>query len=174
MSDVGFDRLDRKLRAFGQEFQGDRLRRIMRDVGMESKGDVDKAVRSDLGDLSMSGWRRGRPIQITGRFDLGRRAGDVEISPQKRARGPMRVLEQGRNKGSGFGFAGPGINTRTGVTSFTASGRVRQQRSRRGRRWNGYTAGKGTWSDAVKIMERQTPPRVAKAVRRALVQTFRG
>jgi hypothetical protein len=96
----------------------------------------------------MSNWRRGKPIQVTGRFDVD---GDsLIISPAARARGPMRVLEDGR---------------RAGV--------ARARRGRAGRRVSS-SRGKSTWSDAVSIMEREVPERIAKQVNKAIRQALRG
>jgi len=64
-------------------------------VGVLSKADINEAVRNDLGDMSMSGWRRGNPHEVVGRFDVEGSA--VAMTPAKRSRGPMRVLQQGRN-----------------------------------------------------------------------------
>ena len=44
-------------------------------------------------------------------------------------------------------MAGPGVLA-SGLTARTKSGAVKKVRARKVRRWNGYTQGKGTWSDA--------------------------
>jgi hypothetical protein len=138
----------RKMDRLATEFGDRAIADLNKRVGMETKKDVDAAVRGDLGDLSMSNWRRGRPIQVSGRFDV---EGDsLIISPAARARGPMRVLEDGRRAGQSRG------------TRRRASRRVSSSR------------GKSTWSDAVRIMERGVPGRIAKQVNRAIRQALRG
>jgi hypothetical protein len=143
-----FSALARKIDKLSTEFSDRAIADLNKRVGMETKKDVDAAVRGDLGDLSMSNWRRGRPIQVTGRFDV---EGDsLVISPAARSRGPMRVLEDGRRAG-------------------TARGR----RGRPGRRVSS-SRGKSTWSDAVQIMEREVPGRIAKQVNKAIRSALRG
>jgi len=154
---AGFGDLSKRIDMLAREMGGKGQQARLKRVGVLSKQDVDAAVRADLGDLSMSGWRRGNPHEITGRFDL---AGDsaVVMSPSKRGRGPMRVLEQGRNQGNAGGMAGPGVSA-DGTTRRTKSGAVRKVRARQSRRWNGTTRGRGTWSDATEIMTREMPKR---------------
>jgi hypothetical protein len=143
-----FASFSRKIDRLATEFGDRAIADLNKRVGMETKKDVDAAVRGDLGDLSMSNWRRGRPIQVSGRFDV---EGDsLIISPAARARGPMRVLEDGRKAGV-----------------------ARARRGRAGRRVSA-SRGKSTWSDAVSIMEREVPERIAKAVNRAIRQALRG
>jgi hypothetical protein len=143
-----FSALARKIDRLATEFGDRAIADLNKRVGMETKKDVDAAVKGDLGDLSMSNWRRGRPIQINGRFDV---EGDsLVISPAKRASGPMRVLEDGRRAGT-----------------------ARARRGRPGRRVSS-SRGKSTWSDAVQIMEREVPGRIAKQVNKAIRSALRG
>jgi hypothetical protein len=161
-------RIDLLAREMGGKGQQARLKR----VGVLSKTDVNQAVRADIGDLSMSGWRRGNPHEITGRFDL---EGDsaVVMSPSKRGRGPMRVLEQGRNQGNAGGMAGPGVSA-DGTTRRTKSGAVRKVRARQARRWNGTTRGKNTWTDATEIMVKKMPARYDAELARDIGKLIRG
>ena len=53
-----------------QEFSGEAGKRRLNRVAVQTKKDVDEAVKADLGDQSMSGWRRSKPINIKGRYDL--------------------------------------------------------------------------------------------------------
>jgi hypothetical protein len=143
-----FSALARKVDRLATEFSDRAIADLNKRVGMETKKDVDAAVKGDLGDLSMSNWRRGKPIQVTGRFDID---GDsLVISPAARSRGPMRVLEDGRRAGTARG--------------------TRRRRSRP----VSATAGKSTWSDAVQIMEREVPGRIAKQVNKAIRSALRG
>lgn len=163
-----FATFNRKVDGVIKEFDGTAGKQRLQRVALATKKDVDEAVRHDLGDQSMSGWRRGKPIQIAGRFDIISDH-EFEVLPAKRASGPMRVLEEGRNAGGGAGgFQGPGVNRKTGGRNFTKSGKVAKQRSKKAKRWNGRTSGKGTWSDAVKLMEQRVPGRVDKEVVKAL------
>lgn len=160
----------RKIDGVIKEFDGTAGKKRLQRVAIETKKDVDEAVRNDIGDLSMSGWRRGNPFEVKGRFDIISDH-EFEVNPAKRGRGPMRVLEQGRNQGNAGGIAGPGVIQRgenTGTTLRTKAGKVRKVRARRARRWNGRTQGKGTWSDAVHLMEQRVPGRVDKEVVKAL------
>jgi hypothetical protein len=143
-----FSALARKVDRLATEFSDRAIADLNKRVGMETKKDVDAAVKGDLGDLSMSNWRRGKPIQVTGRFDV---EGDsLIISPAARSRGPMRVLEDGRRAGRSRG------------TRRRASRPVSASR------------GKSTWSDAVRIMEREVPGRIAKQVNKAIRSALRG
>jgi hypothetical protein len=154
-----FASLERRVGLLAGEFDGTNGRKRLQVVAKQTAKDVDEAVRADLGDQSMSGWRRGGPIKVTGAAKV---ISDTEISvfAAGKGKGPMRVLEQGRNQGNAGGFSGPGINTRTGVTARTKSGGVRKVRARKGKRWNGTTDGKGTWSDAVQLMQGRVGKRV--------------
>jgi hypothetical protein len=136
-------------------------------IGNKVKGEVDSAVRGDLGDLSMSGWRRGNPIQIQGAYKVLTPT-SLEIAPTPRSRGPMRVLEQGRHAGGGF--QGPGVNRSTGLTARTKAGRVRKVRANG--RWNGRTQGKGTWSDAVREIEKKAPKLIHEETVKVLGRLF--
>lgn len=172
MAGVGFGDLAHRVDLLAREMGGQAQQARLRKVGALSKADINEAVRADLGDMSMSGWRRGNPHEIVGRFQL---QGDsaVVMSPVGKAIGPMRVLEQGRNQGNASGFTGPGIGS-DGTTARTKSGRVRKVRARRGRRWNGTTRGKGTWTDATKIMSEKMPARYEHALVVDMAKFLRG
>jgi hypothetical protein len=115
---------------------------LFRAVGMAGKKLGTAAVQNDIGDTSMSNWRRGRPINLSSRFDVVSE-NTVEIAPGKRARGPVRVLNEGRK---------PGV-------------------SRRGRPVSG-SRGKNTWSDATEAMERELPRVAHEHVTRVLRKHF--
>jgi hypothetical protein len=165
----GFTVLQRKAAQLEREFSGEASKKRLERVARQTKTDVDEAVRDDLGDLSMSGWPRGN---IVGRYDV-LSDHEFEINPVPRSRGPMRVLEQGRNQGNASGFAGPGINTRTGLTARNKNGSLRKVRARKGKRWNGRTEGKGTWTDAAKLMSERVPDRVDSEVQKAIGKFFK-
>lgn len=150
MSD--FAGLARKLDRLTDDLTGKGSRRILSAAGKQLAPLVNKAVADDIGDLSMSGWRRGNPRPIKGRYTIS----DSGLALTPTAPGHMRVLEQGRNQGNAGGFAGPGIGA-GGLTARAKSGAVRKVRARRGRRWNGSTQGKGTWSDASAQIATEAP-----------------
>jgi len=116
---------------------------MLKAVGMEGKKIGTDQIRSDTGgDARMTNWRRGRPINLTPRFDI-KSDTSVEIAPPGRARGPVRVLTDGRQAGT----------------------------SRRGRPVSS-SRGKGTWSAAAAEMEQQLPKVAAKHVETVLRKHF--
>jgi len=134
-------------------------------VSASSHRATSTAVRGTLGDDSMSGWKRGAPIPIKG---ASRLVGDSEVFVSAgKASGPMRVLQSGRNQGNAGGMAGPGVSA-DGTTRRNKNGTVRKATKRKARRWNGTTAGKGTWSKADALIAARTPARVHAEVRKAL------
>jgi hypothetical protein len=160
-----FAQFERKIAAVQDELSGAAGKARLARVGKLAQGDVDEAVRGTLGDDSMSGWKRGAPIPIRG---ASRLVGESEVFVSAgKASGPMRVLEKGRNQGNAGGMAGPGVSA-DGTTRRNKNGTVRKARARRARRWNGTTAGKGTWSKADALIAARTPARVHAEVRKAL------
>lgn len=140
---------------------------LLHDIGKMAKKEATKAASADLGgDPKFSGWK---PVLET-RYDIVG-PGKLLFKPSKRSAGPWTVAERGRNQGNASGFAGPSINRRTGVTSFTKSGAVRRSRGPRARRWNGVTQGKNTATDALAVIEPRavkiTEQRVGRAIRRS-------
>jgi hypothetical protein len=142
---------------------GQQLRAVMNDVGKAAQKIAEKAASGDLGgDPKFSGWA---PTLDTKVEHVGE--GRIRIQPTGRSAGPWTVAEQGRNQGNAGGFAGPGVNRRTGATSRTKSGRLRKVRQG-SRRWNGRTQGKGTATEATAAMERETPRIVERGVQTAI------
>ena len=131
---------------------GKALEAAMHKAGKKGKGLADKAVAADIGDMSMSGWRRSKPIEIKSRYDMLGESG-LMIRPARSAVGPMRVLESGRNSAAGPRMTGPRL---------LKSGKASKAKQKR---YNGRTDGKGTWSDAEDAMNKELPDIVAKAVR---------
>lgn len=138
------------------------LKGVMKRVGEAAQKDAEKAARADLGgDLLFSGWKKNPFVT-----ELKHPAeGQVQVRPRGRARGMVRVAEEGRNRGNTGLFAGPGLNVRTGRNS---RGGVRQTGVRRSKRWNGMTAPKHTWSDAEALIEKASPKRIDDEVRKAI------
>ena len=65
---------------------------MLKAVGMEGKKIGSDQIRSDTGgDARMTNWRRGRPINLTPRFDV-KSDTSLENAPPGRPRGPVRVL----------------------------------------------------------------------------------
>jgi hypothetical protein len=145
--------LERKIVLLQREFSGEEGRRRLGVIGRETKKDITEAVQSDLGDESMSGWRRKKPVQIRGRYDI---VSDHELRIYPNAAGPMVVLEIGRNHGK----ARP-------TPQFNKRGK-QTKRSK----WNGRTTGKRTWSDAEKLIEQRVPGRVDRQVAKAIGRYF--
>lgn len=153
-----------KLDRVASELTGVNARERLVKLGMESKGDVADAVRADLGDLSMSNWRRKKPLDVVGRYDV---EGDqaVVISPAYQSRGPMRVLESGRQSYQA------GSRRQSGTYKRERTGDVRIK-YRTVNRNVGASAGKGTWTDATEIMQRKMPRRYEALFARDLGRIF--
>jgi hypothetical protein len=117
-------------------------KRSLTRLGVKAKADAVEALRGDIGDTSLSNWRRGRPVNLTPRFDVV--ASGVRVAPS-RSKGPWRVLESGRSAGT----------------------------AKSGRRVSS-SAGKRTWSDAVRLMEQRTPGRVHDELRTVLKRHLTG
>jgi hypothetical protein len=152
-----------KLDRFANGLRDPELRKVMDQAGKAAQKTAERAASADLGgDPKFSGWA---PTLDTKIAHVGE--GKVVVHPTRSSAGPWTVAEQGRNQGNAGGFAGPGVNRRTGLTSRTKSGKLRKVRQA-GRRWNGRTAGKGTASKATAAMERETPRIIEDGVRRAI------
>lgn len=163
-----------RLEEMAHIFDAKALEIIVAGVQKPAQSIVELSVRGDIGDLSMSGWRRGAPIALSSHTEMEN--GAIVVRPGtvdkawRRGKGPMRVLEQGRNQGGASGFHGPGIvqksgkNYQAGDTARTKSGRVRKVREHKAKRWNGHTTGRGTWSDALVGMTRDLPGAAQEAL----------
>ena len=163
----------RKMEAIAADLAGETSRAQMARVGKALQPEIDRAVSADLSDTSMSGWRRGSPIAVVGTHRVLSDSA-VLVEPVKPAKGPMAVLERGRNMGNASGFAGPGVNRSTGATRRTKSGGVAKVRAVKGRRWNGYTQGKGTMADASQAIKGRAGGLIDKELQRALRKHLRG
>ena len=132
--------LARKVQRIEKELTDESL---MRSVGMKGKQIGNQAIQSDAGgDLGLSNWRRGRPINMGVRFD-NVNPSTLEIGPRPRGRGPVRVLNEGRK---------PGV-------------------SRRGRPVSA-SRGKGTWDRASAEMDRELPRVAEKHTSKVLRKHF--
>lgn len=167
MPDDTFASFAKRLDVFANGLKDPELRRVMGKLGDEAvKKDVPKAAAADLGgDDRFSGWKGPRfeaEVKHQG-------PGSIVVQPKPRSRGMVRVAQSGRNQGNASGFAGPGLNVRTGRRS---RGGIRQTGVRRSARWNGRTQPKHTWDDAEKIIDRETPKRVDEEVTRVKRKAF--
>jgi hypothetical protein len=142
--------------------------RITKEMAEAAQKIATKAASGDLGgDPKFSGWRPELDTQIKSLSN-----GAAILMPTRVSAGPWTVAERGRNQGNAGGFAGPGINTRTGRTSRRKDGSVRKVRSRQSRRWNGTTTGKDTASKAVAAMQRALPKLAEDGVRKTILKRF--
>lgn len=144
------------------------------DMARRAERHLEAAARSDLGgDTQFSGWP-GRDLADM-RIKQARSRDGHWLFPTRKSGGPWKVAEQGRNQGNATGrggtaiFSGPGLNRQTGETSFTSTGRVRMRRFAR-RRWNGYTAGKGTASRTLPRIERDAEQIAERMMRTAITR----
>lgn len=127
-------------------------KRVTKEQAQEAQKIAKRAASADLGgDPKFSGWRPELDTQVK---PIRAGVGHVLI-PTRSGAGPWTVAEFGRNQGNAGGFAGPGINRRTGLTSRTKAGNVRKVRAVKSRRWNGYTQPKFTATKAVAMMDRE-------------------
>lgn len=149
-----FGALAKKIEHVTDELDGPTARKRLTRAALQTKPDVADAVEGDLGDTSMSGWRRGKPFDVLGRYEI-KSDSEFEITPQRKGYGPMRVLEQGRQAYSA------GDKRRKGSYKSKKTGLV-TERFGAVKRNVGATRGKGTWSDAVGLMQDRVPNRIAK------------
>ena len=167
----GFAALERTLSGLSDDLTGTAAKARLERIAKAMPKDIEDAVRGDLGDLSMSGWRRksGATMDVVGMAEV---VSDTAIlaRPAPMSRGPMRVLEQGRNVNASAGegkFA-------DAPTRLTKSGRVSKAKVRRAKRWNGYTSGKATWTDAEYLLVDRVPVHVHDELVAVLNKKFGG
>lgn len=160
-------RVTKRMDGLSREFSGKAMADDMAKLGKIVAHEVDVAVRStpsvsgSLADGSMSGWRRGAPITVSGKSFPHRSVTSpaVTIAPGRTV-GLMRVLEDGRS--------GRGAQQR--VSFRTLKSGVVKARKGKVLRAAGATEGKGTWTRAEKLMEssvrKMMPVMVARKFRR--------
>lgn len=169
------DALRRNCRELIAGLDGPMLDTVLNEVGLEVKPLVESGVASELGDTSMSGWRRGAPVKIAGRYDIFTESApdqssaeqSLVVRPTPRARGPMRVLERGRHMGNAGGIAGPAViqtGDRAGQTRRRKNGTIAVSKPGRAKRWNGYTRPQQTWSEISALIERRAPELADRAI----------
>ena len=137
---------------------------------------IQEASRDLGGDSRFSGWS-GRDLADM-RVKRGYKSGGHWLFPTKKSGGPWKVAQQGRNMGNATGrggvaqFLGPGVNRKTGLTSFTKAGNVRKVRAFQGKRWNGHTPAFGTADRASDRFEAEAEKIGEKRFRTALSKHF--
>ncbi len=160
----------RDVAALGREMDRE-LAQATRRMAKRAEKIADQAARKDLGgDTRFSGWTPGPDLSHL-RIRQVRPNGHI-IYPSRQAAGGWTVAQFGRNRGNAAGFQGPGVNRRTGITSRTQAGNVRKVRTVQGKRWNGYTAGKGTADRALKQFDAEAEKIADVEFRRTLSRRF--
>lgn len=94
------------------------------------------------------------------------------LLPTRSGAGVITVANQGRHNANASGFAGPGINKKTGLTKKLKSGGVGKVKAVKGKRWNGSTRGMGTADRAVARMERELYSIAEKGLTRTQMRHF--
>lgn len=134
-------------------------------LGKMAKAQAVAAASADLGgDPKFSGWK---PTLDT-RYDIIG-PGRISFHPSKRSAGPWTVAQEGRNNSGASGFAGPGINAKTGASALTKTGKVR---SRKSKKWNGTTQGKNTATSALKAIDKLLPSVVERLMKQQIRKIF--
>ena len=144
------------------------VRKITKAQAEEAKKIANREIVRDLGgDRKFRNWAPTADLQVR----MTRNDGAM-MSPTRTGAGIITTVNQGRNQGNASGFSGPGVNTRTGLTSRTKSGGLRRVRARSGKRWTGYTTGKGTADRAVRVIEAELPKVAQAEYHRVLSKRF--
>ena len=168
-----WQRIYKRVDGLSAEFDGRAFNDRLKAVGKELEPLVERAVANDIGDHSMSGWRRGKPFEITGHSEPATTVPTgIFVSPAlkganwRKGHGPMRVLQDGRKAYNA------GDRRRTGTRTKKKTGEV-VDKFRRVKRVVGATQGKNTWDDAVALMSKGIGERVDRlAVKDILKKTW--
>lgn len=131
-----------RLDRLAKDLSGPQMKQVMTSLGVDAKKDIVTAVDRDIGGSTFSRWPR---ASLVGGFEhVG--DGSISIEPQRRSRGPMRVAEQGRRAGMSNG------------------------RRRKGR--VGATRGRGTWTDAGALIEKNTLVRAEREIHKLISKSL--
>ena len=153
---------------FGKELEKVERQRITEEQAKAMQAIATRVASADLGgDPKFSGWAPTLDTQLK-----TLRGGATLLTPTRSSAGPWTVAESGRNQGNAGGFAGPGLNTRTGNTGRNKDGSLRKVRQRKARRWNGYTRGKETATKTRQEAERVVEEIAVKGLRRTTRKYF--
>lgn len=155
---------ERELALLGKELETTERRRITQAQAEKMQQIAQRTAAFDLGaDLGFTGgpgrgggWRSksGDVLRLDTQLKT-LSSGATLLTPTRFSAGPWTVAERGRNMGNASGFAGPGINTRTGTTSRKKDGSLRKVRKRKASKWSGYTRGKDTATRAREQAEKE-------------------
>lgn len=165
---TSFEAFNRQVGRLAADMEREARTKIAMDMAKEGQKIAERAASRDLGgDPKFSGWAP-RLDTATKRTFNG-----AVLQPTRSSAGPWTVAEFGRHSLGGVGgFQGPGVSFKTGRTSFTKSGNLRKTRGRAAKRWNGYTRGKNTASDALASFERELPKIAERAARKVTQRHF--
>lgn len=151
-----------------REFDVSQMAGITRAMGVKGQAVADQVAAGDLGgDRKFPHWAPPLDTQLK-----DGKNGSTILTPTRESAGPWTVSAVGRNQGNAGGFAGPGINKRTGRTARTKSGGVRKVRATGLKRWNGTTRGMNTAEKAVKRMLVEVPAVAEDGVRKVIMRHF--
>ena len=165
MPDSGtFAGLSKKLDGFQRELSGKGTTERLNKLGKKFEPYVEQAVKGDFGDNSLSGWTRKAPVQVVGHAE---KANSVEqgvfVSPaaagarRQFGLGVMRVMSDGRRSYAAGDRRSSGWRTRK-------KDGARVQKFRKVKGTVGATKGRGTWSDAVELMDRNAARHVHSVI----------
>lgn len=156
-------RLDR----FVDDLTREAVKESLAMLGREATRDAAKALVADIGDTSMSGWPRRSPFDLSIRSEVQVSEGGVLVEPFRRAKGPWRVLNDGRQtyRAGDRRQSGTRARKRDGVTVA---------KFRKVKRNVGSVDAKNTWREAVEIMVREAPKREHRVVQSVLAKHFKG
>ena len=162
-------RLQKVEKALGPAAQKKR----MTEVGVRLKVVGKSAVAGELGGNALySRWPGTDALDVA--FKHHSTPGGITMHRTRGSAGPWAVATEGRNQGNASGVSGPGINTRTGVTSRTKSGGLRKTRARAAKRWSGTTKPLHTWDKAAAAMGDRAPKIMRDLNREAVFDAFKG
>lgn len=168
MAEASFEALMAKIKTFERELDGTASRKRLDRVGRLMAKQVDAAVREtpskhgSLADQSMSHWRRGKPIEIGGTVNV---ISDTSVAVVPTAKGPMRVLESGREKAAAGSKRINGYRWRVRTQDYAPKYRYRKVNQ-------GATPAKHTWTHAADKVRTKAPAAIAAEVEMAMRKIF--
>lgn len=140
---------------------------VLAAVGKDAKEiDVPAGYTKTLGaDRQMRNWprRSGARQTFDGRYDIGRDGASLEITPGRKSRGPISMLELGRTPRSAGSVSISIMGAGYGSGGLMEGPKIRRRRTKR---TVGPMKAKGTWSDADAIVVRRFPWRFMQAARK--------
>lgn len=167
MDSKSFSGLSKKLDAFERDLSGKGATDRSKALGKKFEPYVEQAAKNDFGDTSLSGWSRPSknhpnwsPVEIIGRSEKATSVDQgVFVMPAAkntnyvRGLGVMRVMQQGRSAYAAGDKRSSGWRTRK-----KDGARVQKFRKVKGN--VGATRGRGTWDDALELIDKHAPEHV--------------